>query len=180
MTPVDEVIAFWFGELQPVQWWRADPGLDRFIRERFGPLHARAERGELINWRGTALGRLAEIIVLDQFSRNIWRGTARSFASDGMALVLAQEAVAGGADQALPLKMRAFMYMPFMHSESMVIHEQAMMLFSAPGLEDNLRSERQHLGILKRFGRYPHRNEVLLRPTTAEESAFLRNEGRGF
>ena len=167
MTPVDEVITFWFGELQPVQWWRADPGLDRFIRE-------------LINWRGTALGRLAEIIVLDQFSRNIWRGTARSFASDGMALVLAQEAVAGGADQALPLKMRAFMYMPFMHSESMVIHEQAMMLFSAPGLEDNLRAERQHLEILKRFGRYPHRNEVLLRPTTAEESAFLRNEGRGF
>ena len=84
MTPVDEVITFWFGELQPVQWWRADPGLDRFIRERFGPLHARAERGELMNWRGTALGRLAEIIVLDQFSRNIWRGTARSFASDGM------------------------------------------------------------------------------------------------
>lgn len=180
MTPVDEVIAFWFGELQPVQWWRADPGLDRFIRERFGLLHARAERGELINWRGTALGRLAEIIVLDQFSRNIWRGTARAFASDGMALVLAQEAVAGGADQALPVKMRAFMYMPFMHSESMVIHEQAMMLFSAPGLEDHLRSERQHLDILKRFGRYPHRNEVLLRPTTAEESAFLRNEGRGF
>ncbi|MGI3132050.1 DUF924 family protein [Halopseudomonas pachastrellae] len=180
MTAVEQVIEFWFGELKPVQWWRVDPGLDRFMRERFASLHGRAERGELMNWRGTALGRLAEIIVLDQFSRNIWRDTPRAFASDGIALVLAQEAVAAGYDQQLPINMRAFMYMPFMHSESLVIHEQALMLFSAPGLEDNLRSERQHLDILKRFGRYPHRNEVLLRPSTADESAFLRTEGRGF
>ena len=180
MTPVDEVIAFWFGELQPVQWWRADPGLDRFIRERFGPLHARAERGELINWRGTALGRLAEIIVLDQFSRNIWRGTARSFASDGMALVLAQEAVAGGADQALPLKMRAFMYMPFMHSESADIHEIALYLFDCPGLEDNYNFELRHKAIIDRFGRYPHRNDLLGRESTPEEIEFLQQPGSSF
>jgi|TARA_R110000868_G_scaffold13345_11_gene62351 uncharacterized protein (DUF924 family) len=180
VAAVDEVLEFWFTELKPMQWWRKDPGLDRFIEERFGALHERAERAELMNWRGTPLGRLAEIIVLDQFSRNIWRDTPRAFASDGMALVLAQEAVAEGIDQQLPVKLRAFMYMPFMHSESLKIHEQALKLFSTPGLEDHLRSERKHKRIIERFGRYPHRNSILLRPTTADEAAFLQNEDSSF
>merc|ERR1711939_713262 len=94
MTAADEVLEFWFGELRPAQWWQKDPALDGLIHSRFGDLHERAVRGELMNWRANALGRLAEIIVLDQFSRNIWRDTPRAFASDGMALVLAQEAVA--------------------------------------------------------------------------------------
>ncbi|ROZ86235.1 DUF924 domain-containing protein [Pseudomonas neustonica] len=180
MSAVDEVLEFWFTELRPIQWWRKDPGLDRFIKERFGSLHERAERAELVNWRGTPLGRLAEIIVLDQFSRNIWRDTPRAFASDGMALVLAQEAIAGGSDQQLPVTLRAFMYMPFMHSESLRMHEQAVKLFSAPGMQDNLRSELKHKRIIERFGRYPHRNSILVRPTTADEAAFLQTEGSRF
>ena len=118
--------------------------------------------------------------MLDQFSRNIWRDTPRAFASDGMALVLAQEAVAECADQQLPVKWRAFLYMPFMHSESLRMHEQAMKLFSAPGLEDNLRFEQRHRDIIERFGRYPHRNAILGRPSTAEEAAFLRTKGSSF
>lgn len=180
MSAADEVLEFWFGELRPAQWWQKDPALDGLIRSRFGDLHERAVRGELMNWRANALGRLAEIIVLDQFSRNIWRDTPRAFASDGMALVLAQEAVAEGADQQLPVKWRAFLYMPFMHSESLRMHEQAMKLFSAPGLEDNLRFEQRHRDIIERFGRYPHRNAILGRPSTAEEAAFLRTKGSSF
>lgn len=180
MSAADDVLEFWFGELRPAQWWQKDPALDGLIRTRFGEVHERAVRGELMNWRGTALGRLAEIIVLDQFSRNIWRDTPRAFASDGMALVLAQEAVAEGADQQLPVKWRAFLYMPFMHSESLRMHEQAIKLFSAPGLEDNLRFEQRHLEIIERFGRYPHRNAILGRPSTAEEAAFLRTKGSSF
>ncbi|MEL0168860.1 MAG: DUF924 family protein [Pseudomonadaceae bacterium] len=180
MSAADDVLAFWFSELQPAQWWKKDPELDGLIRSRFGDVHERAGRGELMNWRGTALGRLAEIIVLDQFSRNIWRDTPRAFASDGMALVLAQEAVAEGVDQLLPSKWRAFLYMPFMHSESLRMHEQAMKLFSAPGLEDNLRFEQRHMEIIERFGRYPHRNAILGRPSSAEELAFLRTKGSSF
>ena len=118
--------------------------------------------------------------MLDQFSRNIWRDTPRAFVSDGMALVLAQEAIAGGSDQQLPVTLRAFMYMPFMHSESLRMHEQAVKLFSAPGMQDNLRSELKHKRIIERFGRYPHRNSILLRPTTADEAAFLQTEGSRF
>ncbi|WP_321350042.1 DUF924 family protein [Halopseudomonas oceani] len=180
MSAADEVLAFWFAELRPAQWWQKDPALDELIRSRFGDLHERAVRGELMNWRGTALGRLAEIIVLDQFSRNIWRDTPRAFAADGMALVLAQEAVTEGADQPLPVKWRAFLYMPFMHSESLRMHEQATKLFSTPGLEDNLRFEQRHREIIERFGRYPHRNAILGRPSTAEEVAFLRTKGSAF
>lgn len=174
------VLNFWFNELKPAMWWKKDAALDRRIAERFGDVHAQATRGELFNWRSSAQGRLAEIIVLDQFSRNIFRDRPEAFAWDGMALVLAQEALCAGADQGLSVDQCAFMYMPFMHSESLVIHEQAMLLFSATGLESSLRIERRHKEILERFGRYPHRNDALGRPSTDAEIAFLKTPGSSF
>ena len=168
-----EVIAFWFDELAPKQWWKRDPDVDATITARFADLHAAAARCETVVWRARATGRLAEIIVLDQFSRNLYRDDPRAYAWDAQALVLAQEAVSAGADLLLPPKQRPFLYMPYMHSESALIHAQALELFDVPGLEDSLRSEREHKAILDRFGRYPARNAALGRDSTPEEVAFL-------
>ncbi len=179
MTP-GPILQFWFEELAPAQWWRADPALDDTIRHRFAAVHAAALAAELAHWRDTAPGRLAEILVLDQFSRNLYRGSAAAFAGDGMALVLAQEAVRAGADQALPVARRAFFYLPWMHSESLRLHDEALRLFSAPGLEGNLQAEHQHRAILERFGRYPHRNAALGRVSTPEELEFLQQPGSRF
>jgi uncharacterized protein (DUF924 family) len=123
---------------------------------------------------------LAEILVLDQFSRNVYRDTARSFAQDPLALALAQELVASGQDRALPLAQRSFAYMPYMHSESAVVHAQAVALFSQPGMESSLRFMLRHKEIIDRFGRYPHRNAIVGRKSSADELAFLREPGSGF
>ncbi|TFH86410.1 DUF924 domain-containing protein [Billgrantia azerbaijanica] len=176
----DAVLDFWFRELAPAQWFRKDPALDAAIAERFGALLDAAVRGELWTWRRSPPGRLAEVIVLDQFSRNTHRDTPRAFAADPIALVLAQEAVAQGLDQALPTRRRVFLYMPYMHSESLAIHDEALRLFDQPGLEENLRYERHHRDILVRFGRYPHRNAILGRESTPEELAFLEQPGSSF
>ena len=174
------ILSFWFEELQPAQWWRVDAALDERIRTQFGALHQAAHAGELAAWRDQPDGRLAEIIVLDQFSRNIHRGTPLAFACDPMALALAQEAVRAGADRALPVERRAFLYMPYMHSESAAIHAQAMVLFDQPGLENALDFERRHRDIIERFGRYPHRNAVLGRASTPQETEFLTQPGSSF
>ncbi|HEX7340603.1 MAG TPA: DUF924 family protein [Rhodanobacteraceae bacterium] len=179
VSPAD-VLAFWFDQLTPQQHFTKDVALDTRIRERFGATQAAASRGELSAWRDSGDGRLAEVIVLDQFSRNLFRGDARAFASDTMALVLAQEAIRAGVDAALPPARRAFLYMPFMHSESLVIHATAKQLFSQPGLEFQLKYELAHASILERFGRYPHRNTALGRASTAEETAFLQQPGSSF
>ena len=180
-TPLHEdILAFWFEELEPAQWWRADPALDDAISQRFGATLQAAAACELASWRASAAGRLAEVIVLDQFSRNIHRGTPRAFAADALALGLAQEAVAQGCDTGLEPARRAFLYMPWMHSESRAIHQVAERLFSAPGLEANLAAERQHKAIIDRFGRYPHRNAILGRASTAQELAFLQEPGSSF
>jgi uncharacterized protein (DUF924 family) len=123
---------------------------------------------------------MAEVIVLDQFSRNMYRGTALAFACDTMALVLAQESVRVGADLALVPQQRAFMYMPYMHSESAVIHRVAERLFATQAPEDNLKAELQHKAIIDRFGRYPHRNKILGRESTVDEIAFLQLPGSSF
>ncbi|MCA1772525.1 MAG: DUF924 domain-containing protein [Halomonas sp.] len=174
------VLDFWFEALTPAQWFKKDPKMDQAIRERFGTLHAQAGQCECSAWRQTPQGRLAEIIVLDQFSRNIYRDDARAFATDALALVLAQEAVAAGADVGLSSEQRAFLYMPYMHSESAAIHERAMELFDQPGLEKNLDFEVRHKAIIDRFGRYPHRNALLGRVSTDEELAFLKQPGSSF
>lgn len=180
MQKPGDILDFWFGELTPEQWYKASETLDAEIALRFSGVHAAAARCELSAWRETPEGRLAEIIVLDQFSRNIHRGTAAAFAQDALALALAQEAMRSGADAALPAAQRAFLYLPFMHSESALIHEAALLLFDQPGLENNLNFERQHKAIIDRFGRYPHRNAVLGRVSTAEEVAFLATPGSSF
>ena len=180
-TPnAQDVLDFWFGELTAAQHFAKDAALDARITERFATLLQVAERCELAAWRATAGGRLAEIIVLDQFSRNIYRGHARAFANDALALALAQELVAGAHDGQLPVEQRAFAYLPFMHSEAISLHAQALVLFDQPGLEGNLRFERAHLDILQRFGRYPHRNAALGRVSTPQELEFLAQPGSSF
>jgi len=176
----EDVLRFWFDETPPAQWWRADPAFDRLIAERFGALLESAARAELHAWRATPRGRLAEVIVLDQFSRNIHRNTPRAFACDPMALVLAQEAIAAGAAQALSALERSFLYLPFMHSESRAIHQEAERLYRDNGIEDNYRYELLHKAIIDRFGRYPHRNEILGRSSTPEEIEFLKQPGSRF
>lgn len=176
----DTVIRFWFVELNSADWFRADPVLDRTIAERFGAVHAAAARCELHAWRATPHGRLAEILILDQFSRNICRGRPEAFAQDALALALAQTAVQAGAAAALAPVERAFLYMPYMHSESRLIHAEAERLFAEPGLEVQLDFERRHRAIIERFGRYPHRNAILGRTSTPEEEAFLLEPGSSF
>ncbi len=177
---IEKVLTFWFELTAPAQWWTRDPQFDAAIRSRFGALHDQAVLGELHDWRDTPEGRLAEIIVLDQFSRNLYRDDARAFAADGTALALAQEAVRIGADQAVPSARRQFVYMPYQHSESPTIHEIAVALFESLGDPEFLDYERRHRAIIDRFGRYPHRNRVLGRASSEEEIAFLREPGSSF
>ena len=175
-----DILKFWFEETEPSQWWKKDDAFDKLIKERFSDIHDSANRCELFEWRVNAQGRLAEIIVLDQFSRNIFRGLPGSFASDAMALVLAQEAVSVKADDALNPKQRGFLYMPYMHSESLKIHEVAVSLYQAKGSQGNLDFELKHKQIIEQFGRYPHRNSILGRKSTVEEVEFLRQPSSGF
>lgn len=174
------ILHFWFEELTPAQHFAQDKALDAQIAECFGNTLDAARKGELWAWRATPQGRLAEILVLDQFSRNIHRGKSQAFAQDAMALALAQELVAGRHDSLLTPAQRAFAYMPYMHSESPMIHTQAMALFGQPGLEKHLRIEILHKDIIARFGRYPHRNAALGRHSTTEEAAFLQQHGSSF
>lgn len=175
-----DVLQFWFEDTKPAQWWKKDEEFDRIIIERFSELHCRAARCELFEWRTDARGRLAEIVVLDQFSRNMFRGSPLSFAQDALALALSQEAVSAGADKTLNPVERSFLYMPFMHSESAKIHEVAVELFRRNGIEGNLDYELKHKAIIERFGRYPHRNAILGRKSTQEEIEFLKQPGSGF
>ena len=174
------ILHFWFTELTPKQHFAKDPALDETIRTRFGATLEAATKCELFAWRTTPDERLAEILVLDQFSRNVHRDTARAFAQDALALALAQALVASGQDRSLPLAQRSFAYMPYMHSESALIHAQAALLFAQPGMEDSLRFELRHQAIIERFGRYPHRNAILGRTSTPDELAFLNEPGSAF
>ena len=174
------ILSFWFEEIDAKQWWAKSDDFDRLIIQRFGALHAAAARCELSHWRDTPQGRLAEVIVLDQFSRNMYRDQPPSFACDPLALALAQHAVSLQADQALPPGQRAFLYMPYMHSESPLIHASALALFSQGSLEHALPSEIRHKAIIDRFGRYPHRNAILGRLSSAEETEFLATPGSSF
>lgn len=175
-----QVLDFWFEELTPKQWFIKSDDLDREIAERFGETLAAAARCECWQWRETPAGRVAEIVMLDQFSRNVHRDTPSAFAQDPLALALAQELISRGEDDALPLTRRIFAYMPFMHSESLLIHGEAVRLFDQPGMEEQLRFEQRHRDIIERFGRYPHRNAILGRRSTREESAFLTQPGSSF
>lgn len=174
------VLDFWFKEIQPGSWWVKDISLDSEITNKFMEVHKAARQCELAYWRETPHGRLAEIIILDQFSRNMYRDTAQAFAHDSIALALAQEAITAGADKALNPVEKSFLYMPFMHSESLVIHEEAVLLYLANGIANNVDFELKHKEIIECFGRYPHRNSILNRQSTAEEIEFLTQPNSSF
>lgn len=179
MNP-DTILSFWFEELQPADWFNGGAELDARIKERFQDVHDQARHGELYQWRDDAAGRLAEIIILDQFSRNIYRGTPQAFAADPIALILAQEAIRAGCDTATEPERREFFYLPFMHSESKAAHAVAVTLYQNHGSEGGLEFEHKHKAIIDRFGRYPHRNGMLGRTSTPEELEFLATPGSSF
>jgi len=173
-TTPEQVINFWFKEAKG-KWFSEDESLDAQIRERFLKTYEDAVSGATAKWRDTPLGRLAEIIVLDQFARNIFRSSPKAFAADDLALSLAREAVGVGDDKKLNTTERHFLYMPYMHSESKEVHKEAVRLFWSllPWQWMALVYEYKHKRIIDRFGRYPHRNKVLGRISTPEELEFL-------
>lgn len=176
----NDVLSFWFSEIEPPKWWTKNIEFDRLIEDRFLDVHKQANKCELYQWRDSAKGRLAEIIVLDQFSRNIYRDKPEAFLSDQLALVLAQEAISLNKQDELNEIEKTFLYMPYMHSESLKIHDLAVELYKNNGVQSNLDFEIQHRNIIERFGRYPHRNVILNRISTSEELAFLQQPGSAF
>ena len=175
-----EVLRFWFEEIEPKMWWVADPGFDEQIRARFLGLLQQAALGELYVWRQEPKGRLAEVIVLDQFSRNIYRNTPLAFSQDPVALVLAQEAIGIGSHRELSLSERSFLFLPLMHSESKKIHVWAESLYREFAPTSNYEYELRHKAIIDRFGRYPHRNAILGRTSRPDEVEFLKQPGSSF
>lgn len=175
-----EVLSFWFNEIETSKWWAKDLQFDRLIKDRFLTLHEQANQCELFEWRESAKGRLAEIIVLDQFSRNIFRDTPKAFASDPLALALSQEAISLDKHLELNNTERSFLYMPWMHSESLTIHNRAVELYKENGIQSNLDFEIKHRDIIAKFGRYPHRNAILHRVSTDEEIEFLKQPDSAF
>ena len=199
MDTPDTLHAFWFGTSpqdaeviarQSALWWQKQPAVDTEIRKRFAPLVERAATGELDSWLGELRGRLALILLTDQFPRNIWREQAAAFAFDVLALRWAKEALALGLDtRARPIE-RVFLYLPLEHSENLADQQHAVRLFDAlaasvsselrPAFDGFLDYARRHLEIIERFGRFPHRNAALGRETTAAEADFLRQPGSRF
>lgn len=180
MISYEQIIKFWFDDIKPEQRWKKDDVFDNMISDRFKDIHSKASKGELKLWRKDPSGSLAEIIILDQFSRNIFRDKPESFASDKLAIEAAKEAIGKGFDNDLNIDQLGFLYMPFMHSESLSDHEQAMKLFKKKGLESMYEYECKHKKIIDRFGRYPHRNQILGRESTSEEIEFLKTPGSSF
>ena len=186
------VLDFWFGppddpghRLPRPAWFRKDPAFDQEVRERFGPTIEAALAGRLEAWGLQPLPALAQVIVLDQFTRNAFRDSARAFAGDERALAAARSMVDAGQDRALSGVQRQFVYMPFEHAEDLAAQQQALQLFAQlgqdePALADLLRWAQAHHDIVARFGRFPHRNALLGRPSTAEEEAFLKTPGSSF
>jgi uncharacterized protein (DUF924 family) len=190
-SEADEVLAFWFGrEDEPGYgefrdaWFRKDEGFDQEVRERFGPLYERAAAGELDGWRDDARSCLALVICLDQFPRNMFRGDGRTHATDAKAVETARYAVERALDRELPPFQRMFVYMPFMHSENLEDQRRSVELFGRlaekPGAPDVTSYAVGHMEIVERFGRFPHRNEILGRETTPEEAEFLAGPDSSF
>ena len=198
-TQPADVMRFWLGAypfdaaaMQRVmaQWFQKNEAFDAALRARFAPTIAAARSGELDRWAETAHGRLALLIVLDQFTRNAFRGQPQAFAGDARALALAQEGIALGHDQALPPMARIFCYLPLEHAEDLACQAHSVALFTAlaaaPGaqpaafFEGTLDYARRHQEVIERFGRFPHRNAVLGRASSAQEQAYLAQPGSGF
>lgn len=199
METPDTIHAFWFGPhaddaeviaRQSALWWRKQAAVDAAIGQRFSPMVQQAAFGQLDTWLGGLRGRLALVLLTDQFPRNIWRGSAAAFAFDTLARRWAKEAIQLGLDlEARPVE-RLFLYLPLEHSEDLADQRESVRLFDAlagsvpsalrPGFDGYVDFARRHLDIIERFGRFPHRNAALGRATTAEEAAFLRQPGSSF
>jgi uncharacterized protein (DUF924 family) len=187
-----DVLDFWFGApgsasfgTERKVWFKKDEAFDALVAERFGSLIERALRGELDAWSEAAQDALARVLLLDQFTRNVFRGQARAFAGDPQALSAATAAVGRRYDESLPLFMRPFIYMPFEHAESMAMQDESVRLFSrlvaaAPTYADMADYAQRHRAVIERFGRFPHRNAILGRVSTAEEIGYLKKPGSGF
>jgi uncharacterized protein (DUF924 family) len=167
------ILHYWFNPPVNRQWFSASVQLDVEIRTRFEPTWQQAVAGGLAGWRETAEGCLALVILFDQFPLNMYRGEAKSFASEALAREVARTAIAQGVDRQLGPAQRSFLYMPFMHSESLSDQDYSVRLYAQAGLADNLAFARHHRGIIERFGRFPHRNAILGRVSSAEEQAYL-------
>jgi uncharacterized protein (DUF924 family) len=175
MRIAEDVIRFWFVEHGKDDWFGGKAEFDAALAAEFADTHPKVALGEAWTWRRTPEGRLAEIIVLDQFSRQLHRGSAQAFAQDRMAVALAQEAIAAGADHQVAPERRAFFYMPFMHAESLVIQEEGMVLFAPLG-EEMMKFMAGHRDTIARFGRFPFRNKALGRVSTPEEVAYMAEQ----
>ncbi len=171
-----EIIDFWFSDEVSKLWFNSTPEFDALLRERYLELWQQASRGELDHWRQSAEGCLALAIILDQFPLNMFRGDARSFSTEAQSREVARAAIDQGFDQQLEPRQKAFLYMPFMHSEDLADQHYALELFDQQGLEGNLRFARHHLGIIEKFGRFPHRNEVLGRQSSPAEIEYLNSK----
>ena len=174
-----DILDFWFGAAAD-KWWLHDPDFDAEIRRRFEPTLQAAARGELESWRGQPESCLAYVLLLDQFSRNIYRDTPQAFAQDSRALAASLEGQRRGFDESLPPKQRIFFYMPMMHAEDREIQARCLDAFRRWGGEDNLDYARRHAEIIERFGRFPHRNKILGRESTPEEIEFLKGPNSSF
>ncbi|WP_373020093.1 DUF924 family protein [Thiomicrorhabdus sp.] len=173
MTTATEIIDYWYTPPMPKHWFRSTPGIDAQIRARYESLWEKAANGELDDWKQTAEGCLALCIVLDQFPLNMFRGEAKSFATEEKAVAVSKYSVANGLDLQLSAERRAFLYMPLMHSENLDDQEESVRLFGASELEGNLRFARHHRELIRRFGRFPHRNAILGRENTVDEKEYL-------
>ena len=177
MKTAADVLRFWFEEHGPDDWFGAKPEFDAAIVTQFSDAHTALARGEGVGWRRDAWGRLAEIIVLDQFSRQIYRGDGRAFATDAMALILAQEAVAGGHHNFLQMPQLMFLLLPYMHSESKVIQAESIRLHKATGVGDDVMKHVEgHAACIARFGRFPKRNKALGRVNTPDEVEYIASK----
>lgn len=174
-----EILKFWFEETTPEQRFKKDPVFDNVIKKRFEQIYWDILDRRTEDWRRTPEGRLAEIVVLDQFARNMFRDTTQAFKGDELALSLAEEAIAVGDDKKIKKDQRVFFYMPFMHSESAKVHKKAMQIFKEYGNSGVFDYELKHKKIIDEFGRYPHRNKALGRTSTPEEVKWLK-AGNGF
>lgn len=181
MTPKD-ILSFWFKEISEESWWKKDEDFDQMVRDRFMTIYQAAKGNQLKAWQDTAEGSLALVLILDQFSRNMFRGKPESFQTDPQALQVSKTAISKGFDVDLKNdKFHAeFLYMPYMHSENLSDQVESVRLFKQSGNEHMLSFAIAHHDIIERFGRYPHRNEILGRISTPKEKAFLKEPGSSF
>jgi uncharacterized protein (DUF924 family) len=178
--PVTDILQFWFGVPDQKAWFVADPSFDRAITEAFGELILPATAGTLDDWAATPDGATALLLLLDQFPRNVHRGTPRAFASDAKAREVARDVLEAGLDQQVLVERRAFFYLPFEHSERLVDQDLCCRLMAELGDAELLDYAERHRQVIRRFGRFPHRNRILGRTSTAEEEAFLLEPGSSF